>query len=464
MGDPRMSPGIEVSGNEAGGRAGAFASLARAVRDRPALAVVLAVCAWRGFLSVVGFVDQAVLPKEANLPLVRWLDRPAVAIASLGCAIAVLRGRRGALAWAGWAILAEMLVVARWRVVEFPWVVVPLVAWVGAFCLLVRWLPPRPPAAASRRRDLWIGVQVTIALFVGLEAVAGVAIRNAYQQILDPPDPVVQPAPEFVAGLPTFATIGSSPAMIERLRDRPFSRLLAERYRGRLNFLFYRHGGLSSRRLVDIARDLMDSERRPDALILYVGHQDYNASRGDAFLRDMDLVGSGDWAVSGLKWMIRQSCLVRLSLYLLWEARYGHLAGRGPEWREEVFRHFSENVSRIVEDAGRRGVHVFAVTAQADRRVISPESRAYMEMENAFIRGLPARYPQVTVVDFEPVLDARYPGGARPDCEPYEPNPVTGGCGDPYHLGPRGHEVLADLLGPVLERWVESRGTAPGAR
>lgn len=459
-----MSPEIEVAGNEAGGWTRPFASLARAVKGRSALAVVLAVCAWRGLGSVVGSVAQAVLPEEANLPILRWLDRPAVAIASLGCAVAILRGRRSALAWAGWAILAEMLVLARWRVAENPWVVIPLVAWVVALFLLIRWLPPRPPRPESRWRDLGVGVWATLALFVGLEAMAGLAIRNAYQQILEPPDPVVQPPPEFVPGLPTFATIGSSPAMIERLRDRPFSRLLAERYRGRLNFLFYREGGLSSRRLVGIARDVMDSEPRPDALILYVGHQDYNASRGDAFLRDLDVVGGSDRAVSALKWLIRQSSLVRLSLYLLWEGRYGHLAGRGPEWRAEVFRHYSENVSRIVEDAGRRGVHVFAVTVQADRGVISEESAAYMDMENRFIRDLPSRFPHVTLVDFEPVLDARYPGGARPDCEPFEPNPVTGGCGDPYHLGPRGHEVLADLLGPALERWVESRRTAPGAR
>ncbi len=309
-----------------------------------------------------------------------------------------------------------------------------------------------------------VGLHVTLALFVGLEAAAGIAIRSCYQQIMDPPDPVVRPAPEFVAGLPTFATIGSSPATVERLHDRPFSRLLAERYRGRMNFLFYRHGGLSSHRLVTIARDLMDSEPQPDALILYIGHQDYNASRGVAFLRDLDLAGSDERTLTTLQWVIRQSSLVRLSLYLLWEARYGHLANRGPEWREEVFRHYSENMSRIVADAGRRGVHVFAVTVQADRSRMSAESKAYMKMENEFIRGLPARFPHVTLVDFEPVLDARYPDGARPDCEPYEPNPVTGGCGDPYHLGPRGHEVLADLLGPVLERWVASRAGATGGK
>ncbi len=141
----------------------------------------------------------------------------------------------------------------------------------------------------------------------------------------------------------------------------------------------------------------------------------------------------------------------------MWERRYGHLADAGQQWLEEVFRHYRENVDRIVTEAGRRGVHVFAVTVQADRARISPSSLAYMQRENGYIRELPKRFPHVTLVDFEPVLDALYPGGARPDCEPYEPNPVMGGCGDPYHLGPRGHEVLADLLGPVLERWAQTR-------
>ncbi len=446
------------------GRTGPVAAIVRSVRGRPAVAAVLALCTWRFVVSLPEILSHVNRLGKANLPLLYWLESPGVAIASLGCAVAGLRGRRSALAWAGWAILAELLLMTRTRVAENPWAVVPLVAWVVAFFVLLRTLPPRIPRPESRRRDLLIGLQATLVLFVGLEALAGLAIRNAYQQILNPPDPVVQPTPEFIAGLPTLATIGSSPAMIERLSDRPFSRLLAERYQGRLNFLFYRGGGLSSYRLVTIAQDIMDSEPRPDALILYAGHQDFNASRGSAFLRDLDLVGPGERSLSALQWVIRQSSLVRLSLYLLWERRHEHKAGCDPACQDKVFRHYRENMDRIVTAAGERGIHVFAVTLQANRAAIGRESAAHMARVNEYIRALPARFGHATLVDFEPVLDARYPEGARPDCEPFEPNPVTGGCGDPYHLGPRGHEVLADLLGPVLEEWAEARKATPAAR
>lgn len=422
------------------------------------LVLVLGFCLLRGLSGPVDLLISILIPSVETSEF--SFAEAVLVLTAFGCFFAVLRKRRSAITWALFALLADLLSLGPVNLLERPVLFVPGLLW-GAVIWAIPRLVPRPPVVESRWRDLRIGILATIGFFMALEVLAGWLIGSRFQRILDPPDPVIQPAIEPVAGVPTLATIGSSPANVERIHDRPFSRILAERFRGRMNFLFYREGGLPSHRLVRIVRDLLRSEKKPDALILYVGHQDYNAARGVAFLQDMDLVGDDERTLSALQWLIRRSSLVRLSLYLLWENRYGHLANNTTEWREAVFRQYAENMDRIVTEAGEHGVHVFAVTVQADRARIIEASRAYMEMENRYIRELPARFRHVTLVDFEPVLDAMYPNGPKPDCEPFEPDPILGGCGDPYHLGPRGHEVLADLLGPVLERFVATRGTAP---
>ena len=475
-----------------------FDRISRAFRGRPWALVAVLWCLYRAIGLVTRTLLDALVPVESDLPILRLVEGPAVAGFAVACAIAAARGRRVAVQCAAWAVLFELLILGRWRLVENPMSLLPLLIWAGVLWMLHRRIPrewggaPSLSLAARKarrftlprvslarfarcaptarptgrveagsdpqpRKDLVTGLKLTIALFVGLEALAGLTIRNFYQEVLDPPTPVVNRPPAYQAGLPTFATIGSSPANVERLNDRPFSRVLSERYSGRFNFLFYRAGGLSSYRLVAIARDLMEAEQPPDALILYMGHQDLNASRGAAFLRNLDLLGSGEWIVMVVKTLVHESALVRFSLYGLWRHRYDHLEVRDPRWVEEVFRSWSANVTWIIEEARRRGIAVFAVTAAADRSRISEASQTYLALENNFLRGLPSRYSHVVLVDFEPVLDARYPDGPRPDCEPFEPDPVRGGCGDPYHLGPRGHEILADLLGPALERWVRDR-------
>ncbi len=90
-----MSAGPE--GTVGAGMVGTVRTAVRTIRERPALGVVLAICVWRCVESLVGTTLQALSPEEANLPILQWLDRPAVAIASVGCAVATLHGRRRAM-------------------------------------------------------------------------------------------------------------------------------------------------------------------------------------------------------------------------------------------------------------------------------------------------------------------------------------------------------------------------------
>lgn len=424
-----------------------------ALKGKVPLLVILILCLWRVLWSFDGLLGQLINPEESHLHFVRWLDKSMLIVMSIGCMVATLRGRRSAISWALWGLLADMLAQGTRRFLEDPAMVLPFLAWAAIIYLLYRIMPA--PEIGRKRSDVVMGIKITLAMFVALEAISGLLIRNFYQEIYDPPDPVVKSDRPIVPGLPTFATIGSSPATVDRINNMPFTRLLAERYEGRFNFLLYRKGGLASHRLVRIAHDLMESDLRPDALILYAGHQDYNVAPGLAFLRDFDLFEEG--MVPIFETLVRESSLVRLSLYMMWIAQRRYQPQRSPERRQEVFEEYAANIDKIITEAGRKGLHVFAVTVQADKGRLNEESLAYMALENGYIRELPKRFTHVTLVDFEPVLDKLYPNGPKQDCEPYEPDPVAGGCGDPFHLGPMGHKILADLIGPVLESWASAR-------
>lgn len=423
------------------------ASLRRFFTDSPARLLVLAFCLWR----ILAFIGP-VYPHHVWL---RLIDGPATALCAAICAVFTVLKKRSAVVWAIFAFLFDMLYASRFNLTEAPFVLIPLFGWLVVIALLHKTIPatPLPP---SRLRDLKYGLLTTVGLFLFLEGAAAMLINTKFQAIYDAPAPVMSSPIEAVPTLPTIATIGSSPANLERIYDRPFSLILAERFQGRVNFLFSRAGGLHSDRLVKIAKDLMASETPPDALILYVGHQDLNASRGVAFLEHLNFLESNQHFLGAVKVLVRQSALVRLALFLLWQNRYGHVASASPEWIQQVYERYRKNMDEIVSEAERRGIHVFASTVQAYKARVSEQSRQYMALENSYIRELPRRFSNVTLVDFEPVLDALYPDGPKPDCEPFEYNPLSGECGDPYHLGPKGHEILADTLAPAIEKWLET--------
>lgn len=390
---------------------------------------------------------------DPPLRLVQWLDLAGLAVLSIATVVATFLGRRVAIRLALGTALFELLALGRVWLPDHPFAAWALVAWLAAAVLLVHTLPPNARPARSARADVRIGLGITLILFVLLEAVAGILIINVYTHIQHIPDPPTALPPDYVAGLPTVATIGSSPANCERVNRRPFSAILAERHRGRFNYRFSDRGGLHSDRLVTIVDQLLQAEPRPDALILYIGHQDLNVRRGSAFLQSTGLDENAPTASAAVRRLLVESSLVRLSVYLAWTHRYDFEDRLDRATVEATFRNYAKNIDHIVEAAERRGVHVFAATVAADRRGIAQESIAYMAMENTHVRGLPERFPNVTLVDFDPLLAARYPEGPTPTCEPFEADPHSNRCGDPYHLGPRGHEILADLLASEIERW-----------
>jgi hypothetical protein len=258
---------------------------------------------------------------------------------------------------------------------------------------------------------------------------------------------------EPVPGHPTVATLGSSPANLERQHDRPFSVLLEERLGDTINFLYFRHGGLNTDLLLRKAGELLDGDPRPSAFILYSGFQDLNQFDGLSLLRELDPVGQSSGVQRAVRWAVEQSSLLRLVLYKLWWARQSILAAPGSEKVAVVLEQYQRNIERLLALAERYGCRVFAVTLSLDRSAVAQEAGRYTDQVNDFLRSLPGRHPGITVVDFAAEIANRYPAGRLTDCEPYEAAPEAERCGDPWHLGPRGHEILAGMLEPALLAW-----------
>lgn len=323
-----------------------------------------------------------------------------------------------------------------------------------------RLFPPAPRAVRSTWSDALVGIRVTLFMFLALEVAASLAFHTAeFQRLRMVAEPEARPRRPPVPGRPTLSTLGSSPANLERVHDRPFTAILGDRFADRVNFVSYKRGGVNSTMLVAIARSQEAWANKPDGFIVYCGLQDYNAAAGVAFLREVDVLGRSGFAAKVAREVIRQSKGVRLALFLMKQEQYERAASASIDKARAVLRTFSLNLETIIDLAAANQQRMFVVTVSANLN-----HREYLNLLNDYLRSLPARYPHVTLVDFAAVIEAKYPSGRLADCEPYEPVPnVPGQCGDPYHLGPKGHELLAETLAPPIEQWAASRGAAGSA-
>jgi hypothetical protein len=416
--------------------------------------------AWSAVAAVVA-ADGFVVAEDAAP---RWSAVVAAAVdAGFGVAL-VLRSRK-ALELAAWAGLWHLVAVGGDRLVVVPHLGLPglgwAAAWAAAFAGRSRLLRP-----ARRSRPVLGAVRLTAAMFVALEVASAVTVRLAFPALLIVREPLYVSPQVWFPGIPTIALLGSSPATVERLAGHPFVSILAMRLLGRYNFEYQTRGGVNSDLQVRIARSLADHDHPPDAFLIYAGLQDYNQdTSGLAVLREIAPLDRSQGALGVAHDVIESSHLVRLSLYLLRNAQLALRRDRSPFEVRTIFERYRDNIEAILALARERGMHVFVSTVVADGSRISPPNVEYLRMVNDYLKSLAVTHPDVSVVDFEARIAEIYPLGRLPDCEPFEAIPGTTECGDHSHLGPQGHELLADLFEPVIAAWKPAaRGEAVSRR
>jgi len=385
-----------------------------------------------------------------------------MAALAAGCALALASRKRAAAELAGWAALSEVVLV-DWTQGARLWSRVPeAVGWLLAAVLLLlagkRIFVRKAPRVRNTLGDLAGALRATLALFLVLDLAAAAWIHGNNPRAMITTEPPPTMTTVQVEGLPTVATLGSSPANYERDFQKPFSLILAHRFQGRLNFVSSGEGGVNSDKLVAMARRLVDSDQRPDGFLVYAGHEDFDDYAGLKFLVDLDPVGRSEATRAAVAWVLRHSALVRLSLFHLWMWNFDFFAAPAGERARAVFPHMRDNLEAILELAADHGIRVFVVTLHADWSLTPLGHREYVGLLNDWYRSLLARYPHVSLVDFEQAARTRYPDGPLADCEPFEtPLPGRDGCTNAFHMSSVGHTLIADLVEPVLDHWVESR-------
>jgi lysophospholipase L1-like esterase len=422
-------------------------------KERVIFVATIAAVVWaivRVLYTLVDLIGQINTFGDPPLTIFRWLDLSGIFILSIVFLVTVFRKKRVAVSIAVWLAIFELLHMGRKTLADHPLTILAVLAWIGIAVFLAKTLP-KP---AVKKKESWItGVWITLGMLLVLEAACDIIIHNKYPLLRIYEYPSMAQPPRYDSNRPTLATIGSSPANLERIHRTPFSAILAKRFEGRANFVYFEAGGLASNHLLEITKRRFATLDHLDALLLYIGHQDLNAHKEFRLAGNTTI--NGELSGSVFQVLFNQSNFIRMSLYVIWSQRYDHTYVVTDKIIEEVFSRYAANMDEIVKVAQSHKAHVFVATVSADKRVLSKQSKTYMDMENAHIRGLAERFPNVTLIDFEPKLDAMYPDGPDADCQPYEPLPYSSGCGDPFHLGIKGHEILADMLEPEIEKWLQ---------
>jgi lysophospholipase L1-like esterase len=269
-----------------------------------------------------------------------------------------------------------------------------------------------------------------------------------------------EPAP-FSKEKPTFLTLGSSPANLEILTDHPFSRVLSERQSDIANFRFFRMGGADSAHLVEVLKETYESPRPVDAIILYAGFQDINISPLQRYLRQTNMLESSDLGRGIVLWFIRDSALFNFLLRAVRTLEVRAPRDESIEKARSVLAGLRPNVESIIKMAREHGDTVFLLTMVMNLKNVADSTVFYVTMMNEYYRSLATRYDNVIVVDFARAFEIKYPDGALPNGEPFEMrNDGSGQPGDPFHLGPVGHQMIADTLEPEIRMWAEKWHTA----
>ena len=303
-------------------------------------------------------------------------------------------------------------------------------------------------------------VLMLLGLVVLVEISAAIAQRCLFPQV--PPDiyqgEVSCSAADVREGMPKILVLGSSPAMVERSRNRPFPKLLKARLEPSFDVVYFHMGWADSAVLEQETRIVTGCGWDLRYVVVYAGHQDYNraytlASRQpyvDSVLRP----SARDRFVFAV---LKRSHAARLLALLAVELRYRRSAGaHKPSFREvqasldrdAVLSRYRENLRKILACASGAGAQTLLVTLALDERRL-PGQEGFYRRKNEELRRLAREYPGARVVDFQAELAKRDFSG-RADCEPYESHPDTGECWDSYHLGMLGHEVLAGMIERVI--------------
>jgi len=397
-------------------------------------------------------------------------------LASAAAVLAALRRHRVAMELSACVCVFSLLAAWPMQIHPPPELVFRL-AWavqlalaLAATVALVGWRrrlfgPGRP--ARRRLGDLLPAIRLTIALFLVAEAYADHQIRFHHQYLLglvarhdfegfDEQDDPVKP---FVQGLPTVATIGSSALNMERTQDRSAPAILADRFEGRINLLFTDKGGITSDMHLEYVRAVERAgpdTPRPQAFLVYAGFDDFHRRHARQYLQHVDRAGATSAVVPAARWLILHSSLAALSLQGLFRCRTGSVGGicQGNEVLDTL-DFFGGNLEEMIRIADRLHARVFVATLAANRRELAGGDLEYHERVNGYLASLPARFANVTLVDFDRVVRKAYPDGAAANCDPFERGLQEGTCGNQFHLSLAGHTLLADAVQPVIEDWLE---------
>jgi hypothetical protein len=396
-------------------------------------------------------------------------------VLSVACIAAVARRRRSAYELSAWLALFTFVAAFpvyyihafdSWDVIGVHAVQVALALAVPVVLVARRasiFVLSKP--APGRFADLLGAMRLTVALFVVAEIVSYHVVRSQHAFLLGlvshRDDLALDAGGSFLAredpGLPTIAVLASSSMNFDGELGRPVAAILTERFRDRLNVLWSDQGGITTATMASRARRLLERTDPPRvaAFVLNVGFDDLHRSPVRQILKDID-VGESPAVASAVRWAVRHSWLLALSVKAFGECQGGQAVCWGRHV-DETYPFLVGNVEELLAASAAAGVRVFVVTLSGNLARATGEYRVFIDRVNPFLRGLPARFPNVTLIDFAAAVEAAYPAGPGADCQPFEPGREPGSCGNEFHLGTAGHTLLADLLEAPIRAWLDAR-------
>lgn len=399
-------------------------------------------------------------------------------VTSLGAFGAILLRHRSAIELAAWAALFSAAAACPYQMHPPPDGAVFIdytLQLLGALAGLAYLIGARRALFGTGRRDatplrqLAGSLRLTFALLVVAESWADHTIRISQPPLLHlvsghPTDFVyANPQSRYsqarapVEGLPSAVLLGSSPIVMEREARRPMAARLSDHFRGRLNVIWSDAGGIPTEVLRQAAEQFERGELtpRPELLLLYAGLQDFHSAASWSYVGDLRQglnLGSGGRLVL---WLVRNSRLAALSLQRRFYCRTRSDEACAAHDTELALTRVRENFEGIVQSARRMGARIIACTVIIFPERTTESAARHIHAVNAFVRELAARYDHVTLVDTAQIARQTYPDGPAADCSPLEGGLTPGTCGNEFHLNPEGHQLVADQLIPVLERWLK---------
>ncbi len=304
--------------------------------------------------------------------------------------------------------------------------------------------------AASPTAQIYRSIKVMVLFFVFLEALSTIYLTKAYPLLVNPPlvaKPFRYDSYVVPAGKDAILVLGSSPAYAEIKTNRPFSRILRERFGARHVVISLDRGGLDSALLVEYSGDLLDHIPGIKNIIIYAGHQDFNAADIERKKRSIMLSSDGTAMHMCAAFVFSNSNLFKALLVCVKKAR-----ARDPRFIEHsqidgalVLEKYRTHIEQIVRHAKEHGVRVLMVTQILDADRVGGHSIAFWQKQVVVQKRIAKEHAHVDLLDFQDVI-AKRTFNTTSRKELFETVPGSERGGDPYHMGPEGHRLLADML------------------